>query len=726
MTPTGSQYPWIVPFFAAVANLLLCVFVYSRDKKSPFHQTFSVLCLTVVFWNLDIFSLGYASTAEEALFWSRLFRVGMLLMPPTFLHCAVIFAGTRSKAVRAILLLNYALATALVIGNVFDLLVSHVERLGSGYYPRPEPLYSVHTASFGVNAALACALLTYAYRHHPAPRFRLQARFWLLGVAIALPLGATNLLAVYGVPVYPLGSLGSVAFTAVVGYAIVRHRLMDIDIIVAKGVGYTLGALLAIAPAFAFAVWMQSRAFGRVDTDFSTALLLSYLFAVALFPLLRGRTESRIGHSLFREKHEYRAALASFTNTIVRILDRERLLQELADTLMQVLQLDRIAIFLHGPGQVYRLEHSAGVRPTAEEFLKDDVFVRSLAQRAETVLREELEAGAAASEQAAIQERYRANGWEVSMPLTISGKLIGFINLGRKSDLGVFSVGDLDLLNTLAAEAAIALENARLYEELRRSQDIIQRAGRLSALGTLAAGIAHEVRNPLVSIQTFFQLAPQRLHDEEFFTTFLNTTASEVRRISDLITELLSFARSPTRSFGLIDLNQTVERIVTLLEPEAKKQKLALTHTLAPALPLVHADDDQIKQVLINVVLNAIQATEPGGVVSISSRTVQNEGAGLVRLEVRDTGTGIPPEQLDDIFNPFFTTKAKGTGLGLPIAHQIVTEHGGVLAVESKVGKGTSFFIDLPASVPDAAAASEPQEVEFLEQRQWRRRKVAS
>jgi two-component system nitrogen regulation sensor histidine kinase GlnL len=715
MTPAASPYQWIVPLFAALANMALCAFVYSSDKKNPFHQTFSLFCLTVVLWNLDIFSLDYASTAEEAFFWSRLFRVGMLLMPPTFLHCAIIFAQTRSRWVRAILLFNYAIATALVIANAFDLLVSHVERLTWGYYPRPQPFYSIHTTSFGINAALAFGLVTHAYRYSPAPRVRLQARFWLLGLAMGLPLGATNLLAVYGVPVYPLGSLGSVAFTAVVSYAIVRHRLMDVDVAVTKGVAYILGTIVAIAPVFVFALWMQNRIFGRVNADFSTALLVSYFFVAALFPLLSSRTETRIGQSLFREKHEYRAALAGFTSTIVRILDREKLLRELADTLIQVLQLDRVAIFLQGPDQAYHLQHKAGIAPTTEEFAKGDVLVRLLAQRGETVLRDELEAGAASSELATIRDLYRANGWEVSMPLTMSGRLVGFVNLGRKRNLALFSSGDLELLNTLAAEAAIALENARLYEELKKSQDIIRRADRLSALGTLAAGIAHEIRNPLVSIQTFFQLAPERLHDHEFSTTFLNTTAGEVKRIANLITELLSFARSPTRAFGPTDLNQTVERVLTLLEPEAKKQKLALTRALAPTLPLVRADGDQVKQVLINLVLNAIQATEPGGGVSISSRTVRNGNADLVQLEVRDTGAGIPPEHLDEIFNPFFTTKAKGTGLGLPIAHQIVTEHGGSMTVESREGRGTTVFVNLPAYVEEAVSALAGKSVAAVE-----------
>ncbi|MGD0946661.1 MAG: ATP-binding protein [Candidatus Binatia bacterium] len=715
MTDGAPQFHWVAPLVAALANLWLCLFVYQHDKKRQVNQTFALMSLTIVLWNMDIFSLDYASTAEEAFFWSRLFRVGMVLMPPTFLHCAVVFTDTKARWVRPVLLVSYAIGIVLVAANSLDMLVSRVEWVQWGYYPRPQPLYSLHTASFAGNAILSLGVLTYAYQHSGSARVRLQARFLLLALAIAAPLGATNLLAVYGVPIYPLGSLASAAFTGLMAYAMVQHRLMDIDIVITKGVGYTLGTLALIAPVFTLIVWIQKQSFGHLDANFSTALLVSYFLVAALFPLLRGRTERRVGQSLFREKHEYRAALAGFTSTIVRILDREKLLRELADTLIRVLQLDRVAIFLQAPDQAYHLQHSAGIAPTTEEFARGDVLVRLLAQRAETVLREELEAAAASSELAAIRDSYRVNAWEVSMPLTISGRLVGFVNLGRKRNLELFSSGDLELLNTLAAEAAIALENARLYDELKKSQDIIRRADRLSALGTLAAGIAHEIRNPLVSIQTFFQLAPERLHDHEFSTTFLNTTAGEVNRIANLITELLSFARSPTAAFGPLDLNAAVERVVTLLEPEAKNRKLTLTRGLAPALPLVCADGDQIKQVLINLILNAIQATEPGGAVSISSRTVRNGNADLVQLEVRDTGAGIAPEHLEEIFNPFFTTKAKGTGLGLPIAHQIVTEHAGSITVESREGWGTTVFVNLPAYVEEVVSALAGQSVAAAE-----------
>jgi two-component system NtrC family sensor kinase len=433
----------------------------------------------------------------------------------------------------------------------------------------------------------------------------------------------------------------------------------------------------------------------------------------ALFPILRSGAESRIRRSLFSEKHKDRKVLVEFTRSIVRILDRERLATELTGVLNKTLRPDRVAIALFDDTkQLFRVRYTTGAPVLEPEFVAGHKFIECLTRRQQTVLRNELEDSSDPIERTAAAESCRRNGWEVCMPLMLGGKLMGFIGLGRKPNLDAYYAQDLELLETLAAEASVALENARLYEELKKSQDIIRRADRLSALGTLAAGIAHEVRNPLVSIQTFFQLAPQRLHDEEFFTTFLGMTANEVKRISDLITELLSFARSSTPSLGAVNLNELVDRVATLLEPEARKHKLTLARTLSPNVPLVNADGDQIKQVLINLVLNGIQATKPGGVVAVFTRSVDHQNGAFGQLEIRDTGVGIPQDQLEHIFDPFFTTKAKGTGLGLAIAHQLVAEHGGSITVDSREGRGTSFFVNLPAyevvSVQSEGRGTEP------------------
>jgi signal transduction histidine kinase len=248
----------------------------------------------------------------------------------------------------------------------------------------------------------------------------------------------------------------------------------------------------------------------------------------------------------------------------------------------------------------------------------------------------------------------------------------------------------------VAAEASIALQNARLYEELRRSREVINRASRLSAIGTLAAGIAHEIRNPLVSIQTFFQLAPERLNDEEFMTSFLGLAENEVQRIGNLVSELLTFAKSPSAAVRELDINEIVERVVTLLAPQASAGRIALCSKLGSGLPGILGDSDQLMQVFLNLSLNALQATREGGKVNIETRVTSRDGERYCEVSVVDSGAGIAPEIRDSIFDPFFTTKDKGSGLGLAICHQIVLECGGFMSVESTEGKGSNFTVSLP------------------------------
>jgi len=233
--------------------------------------------------------------------------------------------------------------------------------------------------------------------------------------------------------------------------------------------------------------------------------------------------------------------------------------------------------------------------------------------------------------------------------------------------------------------------------ELKQSQNIIRRADRLSSLGMLTAGLAHEIRNPLVAIRTFTQLLPERYQDTEFRDSFQAVALKEVDRICGLVSDLLSFARPSTPNVSAESVNEIVEGIARILESEAKEKDVSVNLRLGGGLPKIYIDKEQIKQVCMNIILNAIQSIEGEGIVGISTRPLGGNGSEeFVQIEVRDTGVGIPEKDLENIFDPFFTTKKEGNGLGLSISHQIVQEHGGYILVESKPGKGTTFFINLP------------------------------
>jgi signal transduction histidine kinase len=219
----------------------------------------------------------------------------------------------------------------------------------------------------------------------------------------------------------------------------------------------------------------------------------------------------------------------------------------------------------------------------------------------------------------------------------------------------------------------------------------------LASLGTLSAGLAHEIRNPLVAIKTFTQLLPERLKDEEFLNKFLNIASGEVDRISSLITELLEFAKPSEPKLELEDVNTILDGMILLVSTETSKKLIKLIKQYATDLPPIRIDREQMKQAFLNILLNAIEATPENGKVTVRTRSfVKPGGQPYIQIEVSDTGCGIAAEYLEEIFNPFFTTKETGSGLGLSISHQIVQEHKGYITVESQLDKGSSFYINLP------------------------------
>ncbi len=242
----------------------------------------------------------------------------------------------------------------------------------------------------------------------------------------------------------------------------------------------------------------------------------------------------------------------------------------------------------------------------------------------------------------------------------------------------------------------ITQERNHLYREKIEIFQKLARANRLAGLGNLAEGMAHEIRNPLVAIKTFFDLLPEKREDREFMTRFAEIAQKEVQRIAKLLNELARFAEPPKPCLMESDLNEILKSVVGLVETEAKSRKVDIRCNLLEDLSSVVLDPEQIKQVVLNIVLNGLQAMSPGGLLEIEIR--KGAGPDEVQIVISDSGAGIPPENMEAIFNPFFTTKApnRGMGLGLSIAHQIIHEHKGSIDVESRIHEGTRFIVTLP------------------------------
>jgi signal transduction histidine kinase len=421
-----------------------------------------------------------------------------------------------------------------------------------------------------------------------------------------------------------------------------------------------------------------------------------------LFNRIKPHTEKAVEQLLFKNRYDYRETLGRFSKAMVTILDLQSLSKRIVETITQTMGVEKASLFLWNEEKGgYSLFESKNIKMTATTPLlsKNDPLPHYLEKIAEIIIREELAKGANISELNEVTKKMSLLEAEVSIPLILKGELIGMINLGYKFNKDIYSHEDIELLSTLANQTSVAIENARLYEDLKRSKSYIRRADRLASLGTLTAGLAHEIRNPLVAIKTLIQLLPERLDDEEFRDQFLKIAAGEVDRISSLVNELLEFARPSDPKLELEDIDTILDGMILLVSTETKKKQINIIKDYAPNLPPLHIDREQIKQVFLNILLNAIEATIENGKITVKTRSFMKPGGELyLQIEFNDTGCGIPGEYIEDIFNPFFTTKSTGSGLGLSISNQIIQDHRGYIDVESQLGKGSSFFINLPVN----------------------------
>ncbi len=272
------------------------------------------------------------------------------------------------------------------------------------------------------------------------------------------------------------------------------------------------------------------------------------------------------------------------------------------------------------------------------------------------------------------------------------------IMAGRCAEIAVFlAVGALTgVLSDRERKRRRELQRAtdQLSETNRQLQSSIQqlrRADRLSAVGQLAASLAHEIRNPLGSIEGAIDIV-ERTDDEVKRREFLGIIKKETRRLNGLLTNLLNFARPRVPQIREAQLDTIVRTVVDLTSHTAQLQGIQLQIHIAPDLPLVECDSEQIIQVLLNVTLNAIQASPVGGGISISADRRES----MILMRVSDEGSGIGDVELDKIFDPFYTMKEGGTGLGLAISYQILAQHGGGIAAERNLDKGMTFTLTLP------------------------------
>jgi two-component system NtrC family sensor kinase len=412
-------------------------------------------------------------------------------------------------------------------------------------------------------------------------------------------------------------------------------------------------------------------------------------------------------YALDREREELLREL-TILNRVAQTINRELEIRPLLDLLLgsvvDELGFDGAAVLLFDEaGKSLRLERCAPLGPVASDL---EGFEIPLAKAPEFARRLRAGESQTLSIEQSIGYSPPIRHWvtEVAaeeilvVPLVGKTEVLGALAVDNRRGGASFQAAERLLVDGFATQAAIAIANAPRVEALRHSRSHVVRADRLGTVGTLAAGIAHEINNPLVSIQTFLSLAPEKRdeQDGDFWGDYHKLALSEVDRIRGLVATMGRLARDGGEQAtpALCSLGPIVEEVVRLVAHEAQEAEVSVDAEVDLDTPKVLVVREQLHQVMLNLILNAIHATPEGGRVTL--RIWGDDEAACI--EVHDTGCGIPDEHLERIFDPFFTTKGPdhGTGLGLMICHRIVTDHGGSIEVESGGSSGSTFRVRLP------------------------------
>jgi two-component system, NtrC family, sensor kinase len=839
-----SQYQGLR--LVALVYLLIGLYVLFRRWTAPHATHFYVFCL-VSFVLYAFQYTGKLNAFDWTIYWGWV--IAGALQPALFLHFALAFPEDRTRDRPVVTRRRW------LLGLVYlpAILVIGVQALAFGVWSATERLaHRLDQIAVGYLAAyyvLAAVVFFSHYRVTQDPLRRQQLKWLTRGTLLAVipftVLHVIPFLADWPVPsvLSRIAGLCLVFLPLTFSWAIVRYRLMDVDLIFKRGVAYTLATASLIGLYFGAVALAAELIHKNLPSFGAWGLIATIIITAQLFDPLKRAIQARVDRVFDRRRYDYRQTLIEFGRGLSSETDLDAVLASVTDRLTRTLLVSRVAIFLDGPRGRYTLAAARGLDSSLMPLTSPAVKALDLkflnfdpdrdpgrigpprpSERDESSSHLFFENP---SQALYMSEPERAAATQLDLyyylPCRLQQRTIAIIGLGRTTAGDFLSSEDVELLESLASYIGIAIQNARLYAslaqkvseyerlkefnenivesinvgilaigldetieswnaqmevmfamprvdvlnktidaifppefttEFRRLKDqpgvhnlykfqlpmptgetrtaniaiapLVSRtfsvvgriilvdditsrmqlesqlaqAEKLSSVGLLAAGVAHEVNTPLAVISSYTQMLAKQLRGDERLAPLLDRITSQTFRASEIVNSLLNFSRTGSTEFSEIDINGVIRDTLTLLEHQFKTADLKLDVDLKAGLPPIVGNANKLQQVFLNLFINAKDAMKPGG-----SLRVATEVNGRVGVVIADTGSGIAPEHMQRIYDPFFTTKnepsegqRRGTGLGLAVTYGIIQEHAGRIHVDSTVGHGTTFRLEFPAA----------------------------
>ena len=844
----------------ALLYLAIGLYVVLRRGQAARALHFYLFCLASFVLYFYRYT-GKLDGLDWTIYWSNV--VATLLQPALFLHFALAFPEPRDWVKRRSFLLPLIYAPASVLLLVHLGVVSRVLEIGlpigtvSWWLDR---IAYAHLAAWFLGGT---AVLYQAYRRAQTPLLRQQMKWITRGVT----LGIAPFAAFYILPLLfgaapaswmKLSALSLVLIPLTFGYAILRYRLMDVDILFRRGVAYTLATLALVALYFTVVALAGLVFHSSLPATGTTGFVIAVVVSALLFHPLRARIQERLDRHFYRDRYDYRKTLVDFGRDLSTETDLPRLLRAVSDRLSHTLNVDRVAVFLPDEkggekddeqGQM-RLAHSRGLSLDEEPDLSFLDAARAESERGYLFLENTRQVfentrlffentRLAPGEPEPARRAIATLDLHYYLACRAQGRIVGFLGLGQTTENNFLSSEDVTLLEALSGHLGAAVENARLYRRLERkaaeyerlkefSENIVEslsvgilvldlddrveswntqlelmyglsrertrgqpvdkvlpaelvaellrfrsdsgihnlyqhrvrtpsgseralniavaplvskrfepigrllifddiserveleqqlaEAEKLSSVGLLAAGVAHEVNTPLTVISSYAQMLSKQLPNEDARGKLLEKIIKSTFRASEIVNNLLNFSRTGNAQMAPLDLHRVIRDTLALLEHPLRTSHVEVETRFAQQPPVVQGNAGKLQQVFLNLFLNARDAMPEGGRLRVHTET--SEGA--VQVQVSDSGQGISQEYIHRIYDPFFTTKAaragngdilrSGVGLGLSVTYGIVKEHAGTIRVESSQSQGTAFLLEFPR-LPDKLRETLPETI---------------
>lgn len=693
---------------ALITTALGC-FVYMRNKKDLRHITFYVFCVAVASWNYTYFFWQISGTEESALFWSRMLMIGTMFIPNTFLHYTLQILDLDKGWRRKVVFYGYV-ADFIFLCFIFSpiYVTSVTQKMFFKYWPNPGPLFHFIVLKFIAYSFYSQYLLFKAYRKAVGLKYyQFRILFW--AIVVGYIGGMPNWALWYNIPIPPVTHILVSAYMIMLTYGIVQYKILDIEIIVRKTLVFT-GLLALILGILILPTLLLQEYLFRNASMIARLIGLTISGIIIIFTMRR--TEDFLinitDKYLFQKKYNYKELLKTFTSEVLTVLELDKLVNLTVSKLEDIVKIDSSAVLLlNNETQQFDIVASCNVKDPGVTLIRPDGIVTFLEETHGYLLMSELKEKKIHIPDSIqmIMDELRA---ELIIPMVVHEKVMGIVSLGKKKSDESYSQDDLDILLPLARTLAIAISNAQLFAELGKTQAEAAQKEKMAVIGTLSAGINHEICNPLGiargQCEAFLLNIKDGLYKSKTSDELLKKAQEimakvirETDRATAITKKLSSFAKPAKGEAELVDIKKELDEIFGLVNYELKLDKIELEKNITDHLPHILVDRKQFQEVLFNLMRNACQAIGEKGKIIVKAREANDR----ITIDIQDTGAGIAPDKIKELFNPFFTTKdpGKGTGLGLFIVRQIVEKNGGRIRMkDTKVGEGTTFTIEFPAA----------------------------